>query len=147
MVQGTMVILRWRYFYSTTGRGGQQHGTIERPIRDGTRHDDRRSQHGYRCYRPHLEDDQGWEVKQPRTNKCSGGTRPLANAPAEGHSQRLRPNLMRSCSFCEASIVTSVARLVSLKHRRPLFEAVSEMIGDWHDGTPVTAFRWTTMGR
>ena len=46
-------------------QGEQRHGTIERrPNRDGTRHDDRRSQHGYQCYRPHAEDDQGWQVKQ-----------------------------------------------------------------------------------
>jgi hypothetical protein len=42
----------------------------------------------YRCYRPHLEDDQGWQIKQPGADKCPSGTRPLASAPVESRSQR-----------------------------------------------------------
>jgi hypothetical protein len=46
----------------------------------------------YRCYRPHLEDNQGWQIKQPGTDKCPSGTRPLASACSALHqaSDRLR---------------------------------------------------------
>jgi hypothetical protein len=43
----------------------------------------------YRCYRPHLEDDQGWQIKQPGTDKCPSGTRPLASAPVPRSIRRL----------------------------------------------------------
>jgi hypothetical protein len=42
----------------------------------------------YRCYRPHLEDDQGWQIKQG-TDKCPSGTRPPASAPVPRSIRRL----------------------------------------------------------